>query len=97
MCLNHVVTIGKHLWLPTLQLDILACLLWRYIWVQMLYCGDTVAATGGGGAAGRGADGGGLTGHPSDAIFDKFPICKTTPPIGQWIAYDDQFALIYIT
>ena len=68
----------------------------------MLYCGDTVAATGGGGAAatggggaaGGGADRGGLTGHLSNAIFDNIPICKTIPPIGQWIVYDDQ---IYIT
>ena len=42
--------------------------------------GGGAAVTGGGGAAVGGANG---SGHRSDAIFDKFPECKSTKSLGQ--------------
>ena len=41
--------------------------------------GGGAAVTGGGGAAVGGASG---SGHPSDAIFDKFPKCKSAKSLG---------------
>ena len=46
--------------------------------------GGGAAVTGGGGAAVGGANG---AGHPSDAIFDKFPECKSAKSLGQWFMH----------
>ena len=42
--------------------------------------GGGAAVTGGGGAEVGGVNG---SGHPSDAIFDKFPECKSAKFLGQ--------------
>ena len=56
------------------------------LWLQVLisvFLSYSVEATGWGGAAGGEIDGWVLAGHPSDAIFDKFPECNTAPPLGK--------------